>query len=132
MTGLLELFREYRMRFAVDLPVSPKVMSSMSVVSSLTVFINPFAAVSLALAFDLLDGAVARAKGVTSKEGGLFDYSCDRLSEFIFASYYMPAVPFILFLPAFNTFLMYRRISGRGFILPLRSILLFAVGFGWF
>ncbi|MFH0862823.1 MAG: CDP-alcohol phosphatidyltransferase family protein [Candidatus Altiarchaeota archaeon] len=127
ISAAADSLKRHRMRLSVDIPVDPRVISSLSVISSLLVFWDPLLAVALALAFDLLDGAVARARGLTSREGGLFDYSCDRYSEFIFAAYYMRVTPLALLLPAANVMLTYRVVKGKGRILPLRSLLLFAL-----
>ena len=127
VSAAADSLKKHRMRMSVNIPVDPHIISSLSVVSSLLVFWNPFLAVALALAFDLLDGAVARARGLMSREGGLFDYSCDRYSEFVFAAYYMRVTPLALLLPALNVMLTYRVANGKGYILPLRSLLFFAL-----
>jgi len=75
----------------------------------------------LVLFLDLLDGSLARKKGLQSFDGLVVDASCDRLSEFIV---FYPSSLWLI-LAAVNCYLtMWRLKSKKILILPLRHLFL--------
>jgi len=75
----------------------------------------------LVLFLDLLDGSLARKKGLQSFDGLVVDASCDRLSEFIV---FYPSSLWLV-LAAVNCYLaMWRLKSKKILILPLRHLFL--------
>jgi phosphatidylglycerophosphate synthase len=126
MADIVDEFRKERLKLKLNLPIRPEWVSAAGLLSSFYVVVNPIAALIAALALDLLDGMVARARGLSSRRGLLSDYACDRYSEYIIFGYYGLASPAVLLLPALNTLLTFMVLKKRNgfYVLPLRQILL--------
>jgi phosphatidylglycerophosphate synthase len=126
MDNLIESFKKTRKHLAINLPVTPSQISGLSVYASLFVIYNPIAAILAATLLDLLDGAVARAKKLESKEGELMDWAADRMSEYIIFGYFAWKIsPIILLLPIANTAINMQILRGKKiYIMSIRSALL--------
>jgi len=126
MARIIDEFKKQRMKLALNLPIEPEWASAASVLASAYVIFNPLYAVAAALALDLLDGMIARARNKTSRNGLLVDYSCDRYSEYIIFGYLSLKNPLLLAIPIINTIMTYMVLSKKkGFyVLPVRQLFL--------
>lgn len=126
MADIVDNFKKERLKLKLGLPIKPEWVSAAGLLASFYIIVNPIAALAAALTLDLLDGMIARARGLDSHRGLLGDYACDRYSEYIIFGYYGLKNPALLLLPALNTLMTYMVLKkNRGFyVLPLRQILL--------
>ncbi len=132
MADIIDGFRRWRMRFTMDVPIEPDMISALSVVASFGVWMAPLPAIATVLLLDILDGAIARARKKTTEEsekrGKVVDSACDHYSEFVIFGYYAATVyPPLLMLPVINTAITLWGASRRGpdvHTLPLRHMLL--------
>ncbi len=126
MDNPIESFKKTRKKLSVYLPITPRQISGLSVIASLYVIYNPITAILAATLLDLLDGAVARATGCTSKVGELMDWAADRMSEYIIFGYFAWKIsPLFLILPIANTIINMQIFRGKKlYLMPIRSAML--------
>lgn len=125
-----EAVRKLYVRAAAGIPLpkaSPNHLSALSLIASIG-FPMAFrlsrtaglAFLAAALAFDVLDGAVARKYQLESREGYLVDLYSDRLSEGLVVSA-LPVLPWTPFFIANCLLALWGSRSGRHYIMPLRG-----------
>lgn len=126
MDNPIESFKKARKKLTIYLPATPNQISGLSVITSIGIIYNPIASILVTTFLDMLDGAVARAKKLETKEGELMDWAADRMSEYIIFGYYAWKIsPIILILPIANTLINMQILRGKKlYLMPIRSALL--------
>lgn len=68
MDNPIESFKKARKKLTIYLPATPNQISGLSVITSIGIIYNPIASILVTTFLDMLDGAVARAKKLETKE----------------------------------------------------------------
>lgn len=125
----IDSFKRYRLRLKINIPIHPDIISILSIIISFLVFYNAILTLLVVLFLDLLGGAVARARGLTSYRGQVSDWLSDRCSEFIIFGYFALSHKVFLIFPIINIVLNMLVVKNvrignfKFYILPIRQIL---------
>jgi len=113
------------------IPVDPNVLTLLSAVAAwlgvpLVLFYGapPWLFIATSGALDAVDGAVARARGLTSRRGAFLDSFVDRYTDAAYLLYFWGHVdPLILFVAAVGTFaISYARCRGEALGAEVRGV----------
>lgn len=130
LTKIIDVVKVKRMEWKLNFPLHPDTVSALSLIFSLLIFYNVILCLSIVLFFDLIGGAIARARNMASYRGQIVDWTTDRLSEFIIFGFLAINNSVMLVFPIINAMinmLVVEDFRVRGvpfYILPLRQILL--------